>query len=355
MSYRIATINPGSTSTKVGLFAGDECLARESVDHHFAGGMGLWEQLPIRWEMVRRFFEEQCGKEPIDAVVGRGGLLPPLVAGTYEVTQKMLEVLRRGRRGVHASNLGAFLARQVAQEWEGTAFVVDPVSVDEMDDVARVSGLKGIERESLCHALNIRATAHRFAEEVDKSLEDLRLVVAHLGSGVSLAALRHGRMVDVVNPRDEGPMGLDRPGAVPNYGLLDLCFDSGLSREQVEQILLGDGGIHSYMGTRDLRRVVEKRQEQNEEAGLLFDALVYDTAKWIGALAAAMRGKLNAIILTGGMAHCEEFVAGVDERIRWIAPVSTYPGEDELKALAQGALRVLRGQAPVREFGRSEQ
>lgn len=351
MSHRIAVINPGSTSTKMGLFDGGECVAHKSVDHQFAGGTGLWEQLPLRREVVRRFLAERCGEEEgLDAVVGRGGLLPPLPAGTYDVTPEMLETLRGGQRGVHASNLGAFLASEIAEEWEARPFIVDPVSVDEMDDVARISGLKGVERVSMCHALNIRAVAHRFADDEGRRFDALRLVVAHLGSGVSMAAICDGRMVDVINPRDEGPMGLDRPGAVPNFGLVDLCFDGATGREDIERLLLGDGGVYSYLETRDLRDVVTRRGDGDEGAKLLFDALVYDAAKWIGALATTMRGELDALILTGGMAHSEDFVAGLRERVDWIAPVSVYPGEDELEALASGALRVLRGRAPVCDY-----
>ncbi len=349
MTWRIVAVNPGSTSTKVALFEGDECIVREDIFHQFSGAMELWKQLPIRWEVLRRFLEEECDQD-VDAVVGRGGLLPPLQAGTYEVTPRMLDDLRSGRRGVHASNLGAYLAREAAKLWEVPAYIVDPVSVDEMDEVARVGGLKGIERESLCHALNIRAVAHHFADDHELSFEELRLVVAHLGSGVSMAAIRGGKLVDVINPRDEGPMGLDRPGALPNYGLMEMCFDEGVSRRDMEGLLLGDGGVHSYLETRDLREVVRRRGEADEMAALIFDALVYDTAKWIGAMAAAMRGDLHALVLTGGMAHGDEFVDALSEHIEWIAPVTTYPGEDELEALARGALRVLRGQSPVREY-----
>ncbi|MFU8802571.1 MAG: butyrate kinase [Bradymonadaceae bacterium] len=347
MSHHILIINPGSTSTKLGIFRDDECLWRESFEHRFEGELSLLSQLPVRQEAVTEFLEDRLPEGVVlDAVVGRGGLLPPLPAGTYAVDEAMLQTLRQARRGEHASNLGAFLADEVARERGIPAYIVDPVSVDELEDVARVSGLDGVERESLSHALNIRAVAHRFARDVERPFDELRLIVAHLGSGVSMAAIRDGRLVDVVNPRDEGPIGLDRPGALPNFALVELCFDRGMTKEQVQGLLLGNGGVHSYLQTRDLRHVSKLAARGDGQAALLLQAIIYDTAKWIGAMATVLEGELDAILLTGGMIRDGELAAQVEARVQWIAPVAVYAGEDELQALAEGGLRVLRGRNP---------
>jgi len=339
---RVLTINPGATSTKLGLFQDTTCLAQEIIRHEFAGQPALREQLPERLELIRKFLSA-CDVEGLDAVVGRGGLLPPLRAGTYRVCEDMIADLEAARRGEHASNLGAILAREIAQDLSIPAFIVDPVSVDELSPIARISGLAGVERESLLHALNIRAVAHRYAREIGRPLGALRLVLAHLGTGVSMAAMVDGRLVDVINPRDEGPFGLDRPGALPNKQLVDLCFDPEMNQEQVNKILLGNGGVFSYLGTRDLREMLALMESGDEEARLLFDAMTYDSAKWIAAMASVLEGRLDAILLTGGMAHSPLFIDALQARIAWLAPVKVFPGEDELQAMAEGALRVLRG------------
>lgn len=350
MTYRIATINPGSTSTEVGLFSDQKCIARTSVDHNDTPGPVL-DELPARWDVVHRFVSEHAPEsQQVDAVAARGGLLPPLPAGTYRIDDELLELSRSSPRGEHASNLGALLARKLADHLEIDAcFVVDPVSVDEMDDVARISGLDGIERQSLCHALNIRAVAYRFARKHQIPFVKLRLIVAHLGTGVSIAVIRDGRLVDVINPRDEGPMGLDRPGAVPNHALLDLMEHPEMSRADIERQLLGNGGIYSYLGTRDLREVLKMRA-QDEQADLLYRALIYDTARWIGAASTALCGYIDAIVLTGGMAHSEQFCQQLCRRIDWIAPTACFPGSDESQALADGALRVLKGRQNARQI-----
>lgn len=351
MTHRILAINPGATSTKLAIFDDDNCLVREVFEHSFAAGLSLLDELPIRKKVVHDFLATHLGEdEKLDAVVGRGGLLAPIAAGTYEVDQAMLDDLRRGQRGEHASNLGAFLAHLVAEKQDVPAYIVDPVSVDEMDDVARISGLAGVERESLCHALNIRAVAHRFADDQNRRFDTLRLVVAHLGTGVSMAAIRDGRLVDVVNPRDEGPIGLDRPGALPNYGLLERCFDPDLSRAELEKLLLGDGGVFSYLHTRDLRQVLQRAEQDDHQAALLLQAMIYDTAKWIAAMASVLRGTLDAVLLTGGMARSDALVDQLTNRIQWIAPTFVYAGDGEDRALVEGALRVLRGQSKARRY-----
>lgn len=349
MTFRVLTINPGSTSTEVGLFCDEKCVSKLSGDAEPAGR--ILDELPARRRIVERVIDDSdFDFEQLDAVAARGGLLPPVRSGTYRVDDKLVALSRASPRGEHASNLGAILAGEIADRHDVDAFVVDPVSVDEMDDIARISGLDGIERESLCHALNIRAVAHRFAEQRDIQFDELRAVVAHLGTGVSIAAIRNGRMVDVVNPRDEGPMGLDRPGSLPNRGLMDLMDDPNLSRADVDRQILGNGGVYSYLGTRDLRELIELRRRDDESADLIFRAMIADIARWVAATASVLCGRLDAVVLTGGMAHSELFVESLRRRIDWIGPCVVFAGSDELLALAEGALRVLRNEETARSI-----
>jgi butyrate kinase len=351
----ILAINPGAGSTKLALYLG-ETLERETrLDHAellTRPAARCWDELPARLAAVKRFLDE-AGVAPglLSAVVGRGGLLPPVPAGTFEVDDAMLADLERAERGDHASNLGAPLARAVAGLHGCPALVVDPVAVDELDPVARVTGLAGVERRSFAHALNIRAVARRHAGTMGRPLGALRLVVAHLGTGISLAALRDGRMVDVVNPQDEGPMSGDRAGAVPASALLDLCFAPGATRAALKRRLFGDGGFYGHLGTRDVREALRLAEAGDARAALLVDAMTLQVAKSIGALAAVLEGRVDAVILAGGLAHLAAVVEPIRRRVAFVAPVVVIPGEDELKALAEGALRVLRGEERALRYG----
>jgi butyrate kinase len=362
----ILAVNPGAGSTKLALYRGEAPAREARLDHPELASRPaarVLDELPARLAAVRAFLAE-AGVEPhgpgspgapraegaLSAVVGRGGLLPPLPAGAFAVDAAMLRDLERAARGDHASNLGAPLARAVADEHGCPALVVDPVSVDELLPVARLTGLAGVTRRSFSHALNIRAVARRHARRVGRPLERLRLVVAHLGTGVSLAALAEGRMVDVVNPQDEGPMSGDRAGAVPVTALVDLCFAPGADARAVKRRLFGDGGLFSHAGTRDAREVWRRAEAGDEVAALLFDAMAYQVAKAAGGLAAALEGRVDAVLLTGGLCHLEPFVERVRRRVAFIAPVALFPGEDELRALAEGACRVLRGEEAARPY-----
>lgn len=350
----VLAVNPGSGSTKLGLFRGEERLLEEAVHHaeeDLAGFARVMDQLPFRAASVREFLARALppgGK--LAAAVGRGGLLGPVESGTWLAGEAMVAELERAERGEHASNLGAPLALAVSEEHGCPAFVVDPVSVDELSPVARVTGLAGVERRSLSHALNIRAVARRHARGAGLRLEDVRLVVAHLGTGVSLAAMAGGRMVDVVNPQDEGPFSGDRAGGVPAMAVVDLCFSPGAEREAVRRKLFGDGGLHSLLGTRDAREAVGRVEAGDPLAALVLDAMCYQIAKAAAGLAAALEGRVDALLLTGGMAHLGLVVEGVRRRVAWIAPVAIHPGEDELRALCEGALRVLAGEEPAQDY-----
>ncbi|MBN1825194.1 MAG: butyrate kinase [Candidatus Eisenbacteria bacterium] len=347
---RILAINPGSTSTKIGYFRDETAEFVETIRHGdeemapFAR-LPMTAQLDFRLGAVRSALEGR-GVDPlaIDAAVGRGGLLKALPSGTFVVTEAMLRDLREAARGDHASNLGGQLARSLADAAGAPAFIVDPVSVDEWPPVARLSGRKGMDRPCLSHALNTKATAKRYARERGERYDALRLVVAHLGSGISVSAHEGGRMIDVTNSREEGAFSTERTGTVPCMGLVKLCFSGEHDRKEVERMLFREGGLQSYLGTKDLMEVVRRIDEGDAEAELVFRAMAYQIAKEIGAMATVLRGEVNAILLTGGMAHEERLIDQLRERIGWIAPVRLYPGEDELRALAEGALRVLRGE-----------
>lgn len=358
----VLAINPGAGSTKLALYRGGDRQREARLEHPELAARPLarvWDERPARLRAVRAFLAEAGvrpgpagpdGAEALAAVVGRGGLLPPLPAGTFAVDGPMLRDLERAERGEHASNLGAPLARAVADEHGCPAFIVDPVSVDELTPVARVTGLAGITRRSFCHALNIRAVARRHARGLGRPLEGLRLVVAHLGTGISLAALAGGRLVDVVNPQDEGPMSGDRAGGVPITAVLDLCFAPGAERGALGRRLFGDGGLFSHAGTRDAREVQRRAEAGDEAAALLLEAMAYQVAKAAAGLAAALGGPPDAVLLTGGLVHLAPFVEAVRRRVAFLGPVVLFPGEDELLALAEGASRVLRGEEPARTY-----
>ena len=345
----ILAVNPGTGSTKIGLFRGEVPVAEETLRHSDQAirSPRMADQLGMRLAAVREFLLRAAPGERLAAAVGRGGLLGPVPAGTLRATPEMAEELLRGPRGEHASNLGVPIALAIAADHGCPAFTVDPVSVDQLAPEARPTGLAGVERRSFAHALNIRAVARRHARSAGRPLESMRLVVAHLGTGVSLAALRDGRMVDVVNPQDEGPFSGDRAGGVPVTAVVEMCFAPGAEPGAVRRRLFGEGGLFSLLGTRDVRQAIARAAAGDQGARRAVDAMTYQVAKSIGALAVALDGKVDAVLLTGGMAHQQGVVEPIRRRVEWIAPVVILPGEDELGALAGGALRVLSGEEPA--------
>lgn len=354
---RVVAINPGSTSTKFGAFENEKSLFQESLRHSLDelapfAGRPLADQLDFRLERVRAALDgKNWSAAALDAAVGRGGLLKPLPSGTFEVNERMLGDLRKAKRGDHASNLGAPMAASLAAGSKGArAFIVDPVSVDEWAPVARLSGLAGLDRECLSHALNTKAVAKRFAREEGRSYAELRLLVAHLGSGISVSAHEGGRMVDVTNSREEGAFSTERSGTIPVMKLVDICFSGGFTKKEIGDRIFRNGGMVSYLGTKDVPAVLDKVRDGDAKARLVLDAMIYQIGKEIGAYATVLRGKVDAVLLTGGMVNEEEVVHLLEERVRWIAPVRAFPGEDELQALAEGALRVLRGEERALEY-----
>lgn len=354
--FRILAINPGSTSTKFAWYVNEYPVVVKNVRHPDTEmaqfrGRPILEQQRFRCAQIEAaLVEAGYDARQLDAVVGRGGLLPPVTSGTYLVNQAMLEELRLARRGDHASNLGAFLAYDVAQRAGALAYVVDPVSVDEWPERARLSGSALLERPCLSHALNSKAVAKRYAREHGKGYESLRLVVAHLGSGISVSAHESGKMVDVTNSREEGAFSTERAGSVPIMQLTALCFSGKYTRKEVEALLFRDGGLYSYLGTKDLVEVERRIDAGDAKARAVFEAMAYQIAKEIGAMATVLQGRVDAVLFTGGMAHSQRLLSALTESVSWIAPIVVYPGEDELQALAEGALRVLRQEEEAKVF-----
>jgi butyrate kinase len=354
-NYRILAINPGSTSTKIAYFEDDAERFSETVAHT-ADSLSSFKTISDQFGLRSLAVESFLGKNHValssfDAVVGRGGLLRPVAGGTYAVNDRMVEDLRKAERGEHASNLGGLMARSLADKAGAAAFIVDPVVVDEMEEVARFSGLPQIPRRSIFHALNQKAVARIAAGELKRSYEEINLIVAHLGGGISVGCHRRGKVVDVNNALDgDGPFSPERAGGIPSGQLVDLCFSGQYTFPEIKRMVTGRGGMVAHLGTNDMREVISRIASGDMHASLVFEAMSYQVVKQIGASAAALNGDVQAIVLTGGLAADRRFAGGIEERIRWIAEVVTVPGEQEMMSLCRGALRVLRGQEPVKEY-----
>jgi butyrate kinase len=356
---RVLTINPGSTSTKIGVYRRDGCEWEMTVRHSDEElerfrGFSAFQQLDFRAAVMRRALHA-AGYTPASfaAVAGRGGLLPPMACGTWLVNPAMIEELRLARRGEHASNLGAVLAWRFARSAGVHAYVVDPVTADEWPDAARFSGTPLIERSAIGHVLNTKAVARRYAREAGCSYESLRLIVVHMGSGITVSAHRDGLMIDQNTP-EEGPFAPDRTGWLPVRQLIKLCFSGQYNEKQLDRMVFGEGGLYAYLGTRDLQEV-ERRIDSGEAlAAQVYDAMIYKLVKEIGAMTAVLEGRVDALLLTGGMAHSERLVGKLRQSIEWIAPIHVYRGEDELRALAEGVFRVLDGEEEPKVFAAPE-
>jgi len=354
---RVLAVNPGSTSTKLGVFRGEQSEWVRNLEHSEKDlapfrGKPVLEQTTFRLAAIEQeLFGAGYPLDGFDAVAGRGGLMRPVMSGTWRVNPAMLDDLKKAPFGEqHASNMGAFLALAIAQHGLAQAFVVDPVSVDELTEKARISGSALVKRRSLSHALNTKAVARRYARECGRAYADLRLIVAHLASGISVSAHRGGRMVDVNLAGQEGALSTERCGSLQLLGVLELCFSGRYTEGTLWDALIREGGMYSYLGTKDLREVERRIAAGDAKAALIFEAMAYQIAKDIGAMATVLNGRVSAILLTGGMAHSEKLVVAIRESVEWIAPVAVYPGEDELHSLAQGALRVLRGEETAGEL-----
>ncbi len=350
----ILVINPGSTSTKIAIFKGDEQLKEHDLSHavsDLAGFKSSMEQLDYRLETVLTAITEMGFKlEDLKAAVGRGGPIKPMESGVYEVTEKLVSDLQSGQAADHASLLGGMIAYRIGKMTEIPAFIADPVSVDEFEDVARISGYPELPRISLLHALNIKAVADVVAEEDGKKIEDVNYIVAHLGGGFSICPMLKGRLVDANNANDAGPMSPERVGTLPLQGLLKLCYSGKYDYATLRKKLLGGGGLVAHLGTSDCREVTKMIEAGDEKAKLCLEAMAYQIGKEIGAMATVLKGKVDKIILTGGVAHNEFVVNDVSERVGFIAPIKVIPGQNEMKALAIHGVRALANPEIVKKY-----
>ena len=350
----ILVINPGSTSTKIAVYKDEEVILLRNIKHsieELAPYARAIDQRCFRRDLVVRELEASGIPMQFDAIIGRGGLSRPVKGGVYEVNQKMCEDTYQAIRR-HACNLGCLIAYELAAKIPGCkAFIADPGMVDELDDVARISGSPLMPRIAIWHALNQRAVARRHAKEIGSRYEDLNLIICHLGGGISVAAHRKGLAVDANNALDgEGPLSPERAGSLPAADLIHLCYSGRYTEEQLLKKIAGNAGLVAHLGTNDVKEILHRVENGDKKAELLVDAMIYQTARSIAAEGAVLCGKIDAILLTGGMAYSDYIVKRLSERIGFLAPIYIYPGEDEMEALASNALAVLRGERQVKQY-----
>lgn len=354
MAYILA-INPGSTSTKIALFDGAKEVFTKTLRHsteEISRFEKVIDQYEFRKDAILTALEENGVKvEQLEVIVGRGGLLRPISSGVYAVNDAMVEDLKSAQYGEHASNLGGIIAREIGKVIGKPAYIADPVVVDELSDIARVSGHPVFPHLSIFHALNHKATAKNYAREIGKRYEDLNLVVAHLGGGVSVAAHEKGKVVDVNNAlMGDGPFSPERTGTVSAMQMIDACFSGKYTKDELKKMINGKGGLTALLGTNNFKDVDDRVAAGDERAKLVSDAFVYNVGKAIGGMAAAMSGKVDAILVTGGIAYGKLIMKQLEEQVKFIAPVKIYPGEDEMAALASNALAVLEGREAVKNY-----
>ena len=345
--YTVLAINTGSTSTKVAVYRGTTPIVEASIAHS-TEEISRFSSVPEQYEWRKEVILETLLAKGFDintlsAVIGRGGLLHPIESGVYEVNEQMLNDLRTTPQQ-HASNLGAMIASEIASLCQVKAYIADPVVVDERDEVARFTGIKQIQSRSIFHALNQKATARRYADDIGRCYEDMNLVVAHMGGGISVAAHRKGKVVDCNNALDgDGPIAPERAGTIPAGDLIDLCYSGEYSHKQARELLVGKGGLVSLTGSNAVKGLVEQAEAGDKVANDAINAMTYGVIKYIGQMAAVLRGEVDAVLLTGGIAHSKRITDQIRDYCRFIAPVEIYAGENELEALAMNALRVLHG------------
>lgn len=356
MSHLILVINPGSTSTKLAIFEEDRLLVEKTLRHEskeieqFAK---MVDQYAFRNRMILDFLKEAGYQiEQFSAIIGRGGLVRPIAGGTYRVNDGMLEDLRSGRYGEHASNLGAILASELVRDLPILTLIADPVVVDERIPIALYSGHPSIQRKAIFHALNQKAVARAVSEKLGTTYEKCNLIVAHMGGGISIGAHENGKVIDVNNALDgDGPFSPERSGTLPLTQLIDLCFRGDIPLSEMKKKIKGKGGLVAYLGTTDARAVQEKIRSGDKYAEEVYHAMAYQIGKWIGKMAAVLKGRVDQIVLTGGLAYDQTFlVPWIVEMVEYIAPITIIPGGDEERALAESALRVLRRQEEAKIY-----
>ncbi|MFZ5966736.1 MAG: butyrate kinase [Bacillota bacterium] len=351
MEYKVLAINPGSTSTKIAIYEGTKEICKKNIEHS-SEEVGIYtsiaEQYGMRYKAIIGFLEEiHFNVKELSAIVGRGGLLPPVKSGAYIVNEAMVNRLKHRPVIEHASNLGAIIAYEIASFQDIPAFIYDSVAVDELEDIARISGMKEIERSSFSHALNMRSVAIKVAKGLGREYKECNFVIAHLGGGISVSVHKYGRMVDILSD-DEGPFSPERAGRVPGKGLIDMCYKN--DKAVMQKKLRGKGGLVSYLGTNNAIEVEEKIKNGDEYAKLVYEAMAYQVAKGIGDLATVVEGNVDRIIITGGIAYSKMMTEWIEKRVKFIAPVVIVPGENELESLVMGALRVLKGEETAHEY-----
>ncbi len=349
MSVKSLIINPGSTSTKIGVFEDETLLFEETLRHsteEIAQYASIVDQKDFRKQIILDLLEKKnFDIKSLQVIVGRGGMLKPIPRGTYAVSDELLEDLKIGKQGQHASNLGGILAREIGDSIGVPSYIVDPVVVDELMPIARYSGVPELPRTSVFHALNQKAVAKRYAKEKGVAYDSLNLIVVHMGGGVSVGAHEKGRVIDVFNALDgDGAFSPERAGAVPSGALIKMCFSGEYTEKEVYKKIVGGGGFNAYLGTNDMRDVAKMIDEGDSHADEVREAFILQVCKNIGSMSCVLKGKVDQIIVTGGIAYNKAVVDKMEERAGFIAPFTVYPGEDELLALTQGALRVLSGE-----------
>lgn len=346
---KILVINPGSTSTKIAVFEDKKPIFVETIrlsNDVTANFNSVLDQTDFRKQQVLDSLKSHgFDVSSFDAVIGRGGIVKPIHAGTYIIDSSLINDLKSySKEQEHASALGGLIAYGIASQIGKPAYIADPVSVDEFEDLAYISGLKEIKRKSLLHALNVRASLYRYAEEFNKKIENINAVVAHLGGGITVAAIKNGKIVDVNNANEGGPFSPERAGSLPSIDVVNMSYSGKYSRKDLLKMFIKTGGMVSYLGTNDMKQIIDRIEDGETQAKEVFDAMCYQIAKEIGAMATVISGKVDAIIITGGIAYNNEVIEELEMRVGWIGEVIVYPGEFELEALAYAALRVLKGE-----------
>lgn len=354
---KILAINPGSTSTKIAVYNDTQELFTKTLRHsveELAPYPKIIDQYQFRKDIIiNALNEENIPADTLDAIVGRGGLLKPIPGGVYKVNDLMLEDLKGMTRGEHASNLGGIIANEIVKSLNKDipAFIVDPVVVDELQDLARLSGHPELPRVSIFHALNQKAVARRFARETGKKYEELNLIIAHLGGGISVGAHSNGQVIDVNNALDgDGPFSPERSGGVPARQLAELCFSGKYSYDEVRKMITGKGGMVAYLNTNDAYEVELKSIAGEPEYRKVYEGIAYQVAKEIGSCAAVLAGKIDSIIITGGLAKSGPIVEWISERVSFLGPVKIYPGEDEMQALSESVYYAINGEQEIKEY-----
>ena len=351
---RILVINPGGTSTKISVFEGKKQVFKKNISHTQADlndFKTVFDQYQYRKDLILSILEKN--KYPIETfncVVGRGGLMKPIPGGTYAVNERMIEDLKNAINGEHASNLGAVLAKNIGDEIDVPSFVVDPVSVDEFLDVSRITGISDIEKASWLHSLNHKAVCRKVAEDLGGEYKDYNFIVAHLGSGISIVAHNKGQMIDGSGGRSDGPFSPERSGGLLAYPLIKLCYSGKYTEGEMVNKVSNIGGMYDYLGTKDMIEIEERIEKGDEKAKLIMDAFIYQVSKEVAMYGASLSGKVDRVILTGGIAHSDLVTEEVTKRVSYLAPVEIIAGEMEMEALALGALRVLGGVEQSKEY-----